>query len=751
MPGTKIKCFVLFLALVFALISVSAATENNNQIVIKNNAVARMETRSSRHTLFEEASNIVKPLANTEDYTQKISNEVLEVWFREKTDSIIIADKRSGYIWNCFNKEESENLNKRWNSFANSICSIEYYDKNNKIKQTQLCNEKATYKWNSTGLSCTFNAGSIGIKFVFEMTLKNDNITFTVKDESIEESGKNKLKSIYFMPFLGSTYQDEIPGYFFVPDGCGALIRFAKSYSYISGFEKKVYGSDIGTDTVSEQRELQATRTNDYMIEQPQISLPIFGVVHGNEQNAIMSVAHSGDEYASIIANPAGVTLDYNWAAMRFDYRQTYMRSFDNSGNGVIAVQDKKNAVNLKQSFYFLTGESADYSGMAVYYRSLLETEGRLHSNKGGDTIPLMTQYIGSEVKKGFLKNRQVVLSDINGVINTVENINTELGIKNQTVVFEGWEKGARSGADYNNLNIDKKLGTKENLNRLRDMVDGIGGDFYLSVASVTANKDQISISREAAVSMSKMSCKYEDPNTAQMYYENYIIKPNLVCDKLKRLFNKYSDYSFALTDIGYRLYSDFTRNNESVRTETMENFKETVSGAKNVAVNNANAYWFGTISKCLNTPVGTSQLLFETDTVPFLQIVIRGSIECYAPFANQGFYSNNSILKMIEYGIYPSFVLICADNERLTDTPLENYFSVNYDDWKDVIKSVYDKVNQALSSVVGEKIIEHKQVDIGLARVTYNNGIKVYVNYSDKECVVDGITVQPQSFYVKK
>ena len=149
--------------------------------------------------------------------------------------------------------------------------------------------------------------------------------------------------------------------------------------------------------------------------------------------------------------------------------------------------------------------------------------------------------------------------------------------------------------------------------------------------------------------------------------------------------------------------------------------------------------------------PMMNSQFLFESDSVPFLQILLKGHINYYAPYANQGFYTTSCILKTIEYGAYPSFIVMGADNEELTKTPMVDYFSLNFEDWKDTIGTVYAKANAALKEVEGASITEHKAVADGVVRVTYSNGARIYVNYNSEDCTVDGVKVPQLNFVVER
>ena len=71
-----------------------------------------------------------------------------------------------------------------------------------------------------------------------------------------------------------------------------------------------------------------------------------------------------------------------------------------------------------------------------------------------------------------------------------------------------------------------------------------------------------------------------------------------------------------------------------------------------------------------------TSQYLIQTDTVPFLQIVLSGSMEVYATYANFSFYTETDILRMIDYNVYPSFILTHDPSYELISTNSSNFYS---------------------------------------------------------------------------
>lgn len=51
--------------------------------------------------------------------------------------------------------------------------------------------------------------------------------------------------------------------------------------------------------------------------------------------------------------------------------------------------------------------------------------------------------------------------------------------------------------------------------------------------------------------------------------------------------------------------------------------------------------------------------------------------------------------------------------------------------------------------AVAGSYIDEHEQLANGLVKVTYDNGVTIYINYSDKALSTDGITVEASDYVI--
>ena len=719
---------------------------------------SKYEVRTNRHTQYVDTEEAVC-LLTTAGFEKKMDNGILSVWYSEELESIRVVDLRTGYVWGCMDDKEAYGLNKKWAARATSICDISYYNMEGKAESAALSEKEfsALYQWGETSFDCEVSAKKLGISFLFTASLEDDRLVFEMKDEDIRETKKNLLASVSFMPFFGAVYKAEVPGYILVPDGSGALIRFQAAKDYQSGYSRKIYGNDLAIDRDITLSNLNATRTDDYATEENQLSLPLWGMVHGENQNGFLATVDSGELYATIQAVPAGAmnkTVKISRAYATFVYRTEYNKRVSNSKT-VTMPQEELNRVDAKLTYTFLAGEDANYSGMARTTRSQLLERGLLpegnQTDRGEDTS-LLLHVVGSEVKKGFLSNRLARLTTVDEAEDILERLGDE-GISNVSVLLSGWNKGGYHGGSYGTTAFEKNVGSRKEIEKLQEIVRKNGGEFALVVNAVTANKDQIRINQDAALNATLDTVLKEIPNKSLMYQTTYYMRHTRVKDALEKAFRKLDGFDLLLEGIGTYLYSDYTIRDENSRDEVQAELLDTVARAEQkLLLDGQNLYMLNYASGLVNVPVSNSQYVYETDSVPFLQMVIRGSVDYYAPYSNQGFYSEASILKMIEYGAYSSFMVMGADNFSLNDTPLENYFSLNFNDWEEKIYEVYGKVNEALSPVLGAEMVSHKAEAEGVYCTVYNNGCKVWVNYNEESYTsTSGITVPACGYAVEE
>lgn len=79
--------------------------------------------------------------------------------------------------------------------------------------------------------------------------------------------------------------------------------------------------------------------------------------------------------------------------------------------------------------------------------------------------------------------------------------------------------------------------------------------------------------------------------------------------------------------------------------------------------------------------------------------------------------------------------------------TALNRFYTTTYANWEQAAVEEYNTVNEALAPVSGSAIVGHEILDNNVRKVTYDNGMIIYVNYSNEACTVDGVEIPAMGY----
>jgi hypothetical protein len=701
---------------------------------------AGMEASSNRHVHTFNDAPVDGVFTDTFGFKLITASGNAELWLNEEYHTVRIKNKTTGYIWGALPLKDAEGLSRTWQSYGNSVAAIECYNADGIEQRFGMHgNADAVYAMTDNGFDCSVDFTELGISFELKLRLTGNKLTFQVPQKSISEAGDYLLKSVTFLPFLGAVYGGGLDGYLFIPDGSGALIRFRQPSNYSSTYDKKIYGPDLSIETVSAPSDLNAHRPNDYTVDEQQVTLPVCGIVHGAKRNGLFCVVEDGDLYASITATPALTNNPYNRVAVRFDYRQKYSRSINRkSGAGSSIPQEHRNALTASLAVYILDGPQAHYDGMAVLYRELLRDNGTLAEITATGDAPLRLEILGADKKKEFIGSSTQVFTTVPQTMEIMAALN-ESGISNVSLVYRCFTKNNEAG-----LPFIGKLGSEKDFNELAGYVKSLGGRFYLYANPVLAKRGQINLLFEAANNLSNTHIKQD---------ENYFYRLTEAEARVNNMLG-YGGFSFAADRLPSGLYGDYTSGREATRGENFGGFVsliEKLARGSHMPLYRPNGYMLRYASEYYDAPLAGSQLLYETDSVPFLQIVLSGSVELFGTALNTGTLSTVRLLRHIEYGTFPSFVAAACESIDLFNTAQQDYSSVNFNDWQPVIHEAYEYINGALAPLRGQSIVSHTAFGDGFIKVVYDGGSAVYVNYTDAPKTDGGVTVDAMSYKVTR
>ena len=88
--------------------------------------------------------------------------------------------------------------------------------------------------------------------------------------------------------------------------------------------------------------------------------------------------------------------------------------------------------------------------------------------------------------------------------------------------------------------------------------------------------------------------------------------------------------------------------------------------------------------------------------------------------------------------------------SERLQKTLYTEYFGADYSAWHDRMVDIYTRYNNELGHTFNQRMVDHELMTELLSCTTYEDGTKVYVNYSYDDYVTkDGAKVPARDYLV--
>jgi len=668
-------------------------------------------------------------------------NELFQLYVDDTTLAFKLLDKRSGYLWHSGLDEiiEGDRLNNSWQAFARSGISIEYLDARAINRRVSIGNAEHTLEVTPVeqGVSAQVNFTEYGITLGLIVQLEADGVRVEIPFASMHEDNPDfRLGRVYLYPFLGAARGSTIDGYMFLPDGTGSIIRYGDSTRADNMYIGRYYGPDLG---------MIGIQAWDPFVTLPNpISYPVFGMVHGEGQNAFYSVIEKGAAYGELQVHPAGIITNFNFLYNAFIYNQTYFQATNRSGAGVTTVQRYPNQFDAVIHYRFLTGDAADYVGMARGYQQYLVEQNLLRRNEvTNPDIGVRVEFLGGDKEQVLFWNRFVTMT----TVSQMSEILAGLQLPNAEVIYYGWQPYGATSMPPTSMALEGGLGSLSDLRALREEITAAGGQFSLYFDPQSALWREPGYSSRFDLAMSITDIDIEGYGR---YYNNYFT--------LEALQPRYASLSadiaaqlgagLALDSIGFVLYGDYRNEPPFSRESARAAYQNMLADSpQRLGFYRPNDYMFGIAQAYYDMPLGDNSYTFTTGTVPFLPIVLAGYIPYYGPALNFSSNTQDDLLRQVEYGIYPSYFLSHEPTANMLNTFVFSWlYSSDYNQWGDEVRRTFDWMNALLAPVRGQEIVAHSEITNGVFVTTYANGQQIIVNYTEQPFVQGAITVEAKN-----
>ena len=567
-----------------------------------------------------------------------------------------------------------------------------------------------------------------------DVQLQPDGLHCSVPVAEIQELGENRLLTLTLLPAFGAAGPEE-EGYFLVPDGSGALIRFNNGKYLYDSFSMPVYGAEAAR----EQEALAYTVEN--------VLLPVFGICKGT--SGLLAVIGEGAACAAVEASVAGKSTSYNLISADFTLRSTEGYTIGTSVGVTKEVRLYQEGAlgggTLGVTYRFLDEGQADYAGMAASCREWLIGQGWLPAEKTA-AMPLYVRLLG-----GALKEKSVFgiptkqIEKLTGFAQAEEILRQleESGADDLTVLLEGWSQPMLQGKIDVKASPASALGGKKELAALQEFCRGQGIALYLDSEFQKAAKwgSGYSSFLHAARTVSGVPAaisRYDlaSRQTVEGTQEN-LLTPGVFTDVFERFLtglqkqDASGETGVGMGSAAYMLYSDYSAGygrEQSVLAVQAALNKAKAAGRGLTGVR-ANAYVWA-YADCLPAlPLASSRYNIEDESVPFLQMVLKGCIPYSTPSVNQADDPQEIFLQAAETGSGLLFTLIGGEAQLTRDTVYAAYTSASATDWIGQAAEYQQALTQLAEQIGDSTIVGHSRRG-DLSATVYENGVTVYVNY---------------------
>lgn len=604
-------------------------------------------------------------------------------------------------------------------------------------------------------------ADTLSFVIPVEYRLENDGIKVSVPAEGIKEAGGGLLYRIKLLGFFGAAGMDET-GYIVVPNGSGSIINFNNGKTGLGNYSQYIYNLDPIASDYTQVEKTETTR------------LPIAAICR--EKSSVLMSVEDGKTTAFITAAVAGLDNSYNSLnttfVMRF-YDLLSMFGATGTEGDIPILENKFYNVNYTVRYTFLTEENKGYAGVANYYRNKLIADGTLSVKNSNSDIPFYYDIIGGvKETESFIGIQYLKVKKMTTFKEAMDMVNNlkDKGITNQVINYQGWSNGGYYADVYDKITKLSTLGGKKNLEALDDLVSSIGGTLYVDVPfqKVTTISKRYNVTRESAryygagyvAEFGLVSPTTLRKTAALGYDENefYLISPKFLSryvDDFTKAISKVDVSGISLRDLADTLHSDKKRteviNRETALNVVLAQFDKLKNTNKSIMVSGGNDYSFAYASHIIDAPIDDNEFRIIDAEIPLYEMIIHGCIDYAGSLMN---YKDSdydmAVLKMIEYGASPRYQFTSENANEMKKTALNRFYSTSFDSWKEEAAKTYNTVNGVLKNVSAATIVNHEILEDGVRKVTYSNGVVVYVNYNKTSVKADGHSIDAKSYYME-
>lgn len=590
------------------------------------------------------------------------------------------------------------------------------------------------------GVRLTYNFPKLEISVSVELLLNETGLEVRVPMNLIKEKSR-PVYEIAVVPYFVSAANDA-GGYVMVPSGSGALVEAKSLDKGEVKYSEPVYGGDI------------SQRATMLKSSQHQVHLPVFG--SSDNGKGMLGIIGNGAACArvNVVTGDSDVGYTAAYASFRIRGEENIVLTSTDSHDSATTIYSQSVAgyKYLSVQYQPLKGD-ATYVDMANTYREYLLADGYLKDRP--DSVPaLSVDFLGStQVTESFFGipyQTDVATTTLQRTEEITAELKELIGDQSLLVTLSGYGKGGLADTVIGGgFALSNKVGNKKDWNSLLDFAkqNNIILALDYNLTRFQKGSSGFSLKSSAAYTTSHLDAlQYSyilhtglDTETASqdgtVWYLLSRNKLSAAMDKAIASAQGLGLHAVSFNSLSNTAYADYraVRNTAKAQTDKDVAAELKKTGKANLAVvsTRANAYAALQSDYITETPSRSSQYTVFSEEIPFYALVFQGYKALSSASVNTAMNVRDAYLRAVSTGATLQFTLCDTHHDALQFEQNTAYVSSRYSDWKADIAAMVAESADLHSKVGNQAITSYEKAD-GLSKTVFENGITVYVNYTD-------------------
>ena len=588
------------------------------------------------------------------------------------------------------------------------------------------------------------------ISIIYE--LKDDGFEVSIPLKQIEYKKEYPIVEVRPLPFFGAggTVDD---GFILVPDGSGGIINFNNQKQSQNSYISNLYGWDYALNRKA-------------LIDETRVNMPIFGISRNGA--SFICVLEEGSSYGFLEADVSGGSNEYNYCCANYNLIHSEVMDISAKSDRTIRMFEEELPDEIIRQKYIFVDDD-DYVSMATKYRKYLMDRFPQLTKRTESDFPVAVEIIGAIDRTkhylGMPTRQPYELTSYKEAENMIKELK-EAGFTDLSVKYKGWFNDGVLHKPPNKVKHISELGSKKDLISLAAYASEHKVNLYLSASFqfVYNNSlfDNFISVRDGAKHVNRKVVELVPYNPiyygkTDYLYTYHLARPSYYLKNLDNYANEIVGLgvkNIALEDIGMILSSDFNRKSLVSREKAMKlqmnKLSQLAGEGYNILIHSGNMYAVPYADMIVDLNLATKGYNIIDEEIPFYEIVLHGLVSYTGSPINLSPNYERNLLKTIETGAGLYFSFMDADIFDLQDSRYTNYFSSDYNQWKEKAAILYNEMKSNFGHLFNQFIIDHQKLASDVYMTEYEDGTRIIVNYGEKSYIHKGTEIPAKDYTVE-